>query len=323
MTLREIAEQLNVEGAISPTPKGWSAGAVRSIWDNRFEYAGFVTLGHHGRGNAKRFRLDIDRRPGRHQPLITEEELRDAVAGVEARRTGISKPKRAHRMYLLAGVAVCGVCGSRLRGEPRTSTNGKVYRYLGCPVSDKRGVWVGPDGTVRTCDARRARAEEAEAIVLERLATGVLPEEAIEAAREDLRNRLKAPRPGLIDQQRKRLEMHLAQIRKRFDWGEFEGDAAYLREKEETERSIAALPGADDRLALFDRSRSIAVTMAENLERATPEQIREFVTLLVERVVIREREVSEIVFVPAARPFFDRVLARPARLELTTFRSAT
>ena len=63
--------------------------------------------------------------------------------------------------------------------------------------------------------------------------------------------------------------------------------------------------------------------MAENLERATPEQVREFVTLLVERVVIRDREVSEIVLVPAARPFFDRVLARPARLELTTFRSAT
>ncbi len=41
------------------------------------------------------------------------------------------------------------------------------------------------------------------------------------------------------------------------------------------------------------------------------------------RVVIRDREVSEIVLVPAARPFFNRVLARPARLELTTFRSAT
>ena len=63
--------------------------------------------------------------------------------------------------------------------------------------------------------------------------------------------------------------------------------------------------------------------MAENLESGDAGAGREFVTLLVERVVIREREVSEIVFVPAARPFFDRVLARPARLELTTFRSAT
>ncbi len=158
--------------------------------------------------------------------------------------------------------------------------------------------------------------------MLERLATGVLPEEAIEAAREELRDRLKAPKPGLIDQQRARLEARLVALGKQHGWNHI-SDAEYLAEREATERQLAALPGADDRLALFERSRTIGVTMAENLERATPEQVREFVTLLVERVVIRDREVSEIVLVPAARPFFNRVLARPARLELTTFRSAT
>jgi hypothetical protein len=69
------------------------------------------------------------------------------------------------------------------------------------------------------------------------------------------------------------------------------------------------------------------VTSRLDLERATPEQAREFVTLLVQRVVITERQVAEIAFVPAARPFFtaqaDRGRARPAGLEPTTFRSAT
>jgi hypothetical protein len=122
------------------------------------------------------------------------------------------------------------------------------------------------------------------------------------------------------------LEKHLAQIRKRFDWGEIE-DAEYLRDKEATERELALLPGSDDRLLLFDRHREIAVSMAENLAKATPAQRREFVTPLVERVVIRDRTVAQIEWVPAARPFMAAtglvVLARPAGLEPTTFRSAT
>ena len=325
-TLCEIAERFNVEGVPSPTSKGWSDGAVRAFWDRRWFYMGFVTLGHSGRKSARSLGLDMDRRPGIHPPILTEALFRDATAGVVGRRSGISKPKKAHRLYLLAGKAFCGECGSRLRGEPRISKAGRLYRYMACSVSDKRGVKPDADGNLLTCDQRRARAEEAEAAVLEALRAGVLPEASIEAAREELRERLRAPKPGLADQQRKRLETHLVQIRKRFDWGEMD-DAEYLRDKEETEQAIDALGGTDNRLALFDRHRQIAVSVSEAIDKATPAQQREFIELLVERVVVRDRQVAEIEWVPAARPFMaatnDGGRARPAGLEPTTFRSAT
>jgi hypothetical protein len=44
--------------------------------------------------------------------------------------------------------------------------------------------------------------------------------------------------------------------------------------------------------------------MAENLARATAAQRAELVALLVERVVVTASEVREIVWTPAARPFF-------------------
>ena len=87
-----------------------------------------------------------------------------------------------------------------------------------------------------------------------------------------------------------------------------------------------------DKLRLFDGQRKVVVTMAENLVRATPEQRREFVLLLVERAVAFDKAVQEIRWVAPARPFFGQEtarigigqdVARPARLELTTFRSAT
>jgi hypothetical protein len=69
------------------------------------------------------------------------------------------------------------------------------------------------------------------------------------------------------------------------------------------------------------------------VDRATPERRREFVQLLVERAIAFDKVVQEIRWVAPARPFFGQetvplgsgvvVLARPARLELTTFWSAT
>jgi hypothetical protein len=140
-----------------------------------------------------------------------------------------------------------------------------------------------------------------EAVVLDRLAKGILPEAVIDAAREDLRTRLKAPKPGLSDQKRKRLQTRLEQIRKLVGWSDM-ADDEYLREKESIERELVMLPDSD-KLRLFDGQRKVIVTMAENLERATPEQRREFVLLLVERAVAYERAEQEVRWVPPARPF--------------------
>ena len=304
-TLVETADILNAEGVVSPSGRGWSSGAVRAVWSNRWEYLGFVTLGRRGAKNAKRLGLDTERRPGRHPAIVTEEEFRDAVAGVESRRTGVGKPKQHHKTYLLSGVMFCQ-CGARMWGEPRYKTrpdgSKKLYRYYLCPISGRRGLKPDADGQAIVCHERAVPAEDAEAAVLAALESFVLPAAAIDEARDLLRARLKAPQPGLSDQKRKRLQTRLVQLRKQHGWGDI-SDAEYLAEKEATERELVLLPD-NDKLVLFDRQRQIVVSMAENLRRATLEQRREFVLLLVERAVAAERTVQMVSWVPPARPFF-------------------
>ena len=67
------------------------------------------------------------------------------------------------------------------------------------------------------------------------------------------------------------------------------------------------------------------------LKRGGPQRRRDLVGLLVERVTARDGEIDQISWNGDALPMYETVptdgpvvvLARPARLELTTFRSAT
>jgi hypothetical protein len=139
----------------------------------------------------------------------------------------------------------------------------------------------------QTCGQKRVRAEEAEALVLAALESCVLPGAAVDEARELLRARLRAPKAGLSEQKRKRLLTRLDQLRKLVGWGDI-SDEDHLREKEAVERELVMLPD-HDKLLMFDRHREVVVTMAENLSRTTPEHRREFVLLLVERVVAYDK----------------------------------
>ena len=71
----------------------------------------------------------------------------------------------------------------------------------------------------------------------------------------------------------------------------------------ETEAQLAGLP-TNDKLIMFDRKREILLSMAENIERATPAQLQALVLELVERVETAQRAVTRVVWTPAARPFF-------------------
>ncbi len=76
----------------------------------------------------------------------------------------------------------------------------------------------------------------------------------------------------------------------------------------ETRAMLAELPDPD-KLVAFDRNRTIMVTMAENVEKATRPQLAELVQLLVERVTAKERVIdpATIEWTPPARPFFGEV----------------
>ena len=288
----EITDGLNRDGILRPAPGPWTDDAVKSIWDRRWIYAGFVVRGHrHG-----------DKRPGTQAPIITEDELRLATLGVELRKRGRGKPPSStRRHYLLRGLAYCS-CASRLRGDSRVRS-GKVYRYYGCAVSDARGVWRGTTSDARPCHERRARAEIVEGTVLERVRLLILPPSVLEAAREELAHRIALPVPGTTVAQRARLRTRLENLRKQHEWGDLT-DVAYRAGRDEVERALVLLPDPD-KLVDLDTRRDVLVSMAENLDRATPEQRRDLLELLVEKVTIAGGAVVDIRWTPAAATFFE------------------
>ncbi len=290
MPFSEISDRFNAGGVLRPRSGPWTADAVKAIWDRRWVYLGFVVR---GRGHD-------DRHAGQHEPIITEEEFRAALAAVEARKRGRGKaPRSSRRVYLLRGLAFCS-CGSRMRGDARVR-NGREYRYYACPVSDGRGRWLGPTGEELSCQERRIRAEVAEADVLYAVRALVLPAAVIDLAREELARRLALAPPDLTESQRRTLKVRLENLRKQHEWGDID-DPEYRAAREALERQLMLLPDPDKVVGL-DQRRKVLVSMAENLERATPLQRRAIVELLVERVTIADRSVRATLWAEAARAF--------------------
>ena len=300
---RAVAEAMQREGAIhASTPKhqqhdgissGWSTNTVKDLYRRRELYAGRVTA---NRGLAPA--LD-----GKHDPIITEEQYRDAVVGVEARKHHRdAKPRTATtRLYALRGLAYCGECGSRLRGETRKS-RGKEWLYLTCPVQDGRS-WR-PDGSMTRCDSHRVPAIAAEAAVADVLVTAHLPEEVLATVSEELRLRLVSPAPSVAEAERKRLTTRLRKLADLYGWGDME-EVDYRRAKTEAEAALAALPTDSDRLVLFDEHRARVASLGDEMASMTREQLQEIFALMIERVETKDQKVTRVVLLPEWRPFFD------------------
>ena len=171
-----------------------------------------------------------------------------------------------------------------------------------CPLAEERSAVFGPDGLPIICPERSLRAEEAEAAVLEAVSRLALPDAAIREAREELRRRLRAPASSGADKERARLHQRIENLRKQHEWGDI-SDAQYRSARADTEAQLAGTPD-NDNLVMFDRKREIMLSMAENIERATPAQLQELVSQLVERVETAGRRFTRVVWTPPVRPFF-------------------
>ena len=188
-----------------------------------------------------------------------------------------------------------------MRGDARLS-RGQEWRYYACPVSEGRGGRLDEDGNLVACHAKRVRADAAEGFVVDALSEFLLPADEIAAARDELRERLRAPKPGVADEQRARLRSRLEKLRDLYSWGDLT-EADYGKQKAEAEALMVALPD-NDKLVMFDRHRAIAASLPDAIAAATPDKVQELVALLVERVETSNQRVSRVTWVPAARPFF-------------------
>jgi DNA invertase Pin-like site-specific DNA recombinase len=275
-SLAEVAELLNADG-IPPRVGGvWTRDAVKDILRRGRLYLGFVV--------EKRGR---DERPGRHEPILSEAEYQRTVAAIAGRRRLGNKPA-PFRHYVLRGLLFCS-CGTRMRGEAHLQ-RGTERRYYRCPT-------LG-------CRARRSPAELVEGQVLAAIAEAVLPGSVIDAARIELRRRLETPAVAVAGRQRPRLLNRLEQLKKQHGWGDLT-DADYQAQRDAVRTAMAALPD-DDRIHSFDAYRARLLALPEALAVASGARREELCRMLVERVVVRDREVAAIDWTPPARPFFEK-----------------
>ncbi len=271
----EVAERLNREGVPHRGP--WSREAVRDIVRRGRVYTGLV-VEHRGR----------DERPGHHEPIISEAEYRRAMTAIAA-RTRVGNKPRPFRAYALRGLLYCA-CGARMRGEAHLQ-RGTEIRYYRCPR-------LG-------CLARRSPAELIETEVLAEIAQGVLPQNVIDDARTELRRRLETPGLALAGRQRERLLTRLEQLKKQHAWGDLT-DAQYQAERDATRTALDALPD-ENRVMTFDAYRAKLLALPEAIEKASPTRREELCRMVIERVVVNDRQVEAIEWTPPARPFFARL----------------
>jgi hypothetical protein len=126
----------------------------------------------------------------------------------------------------------------------------------------------------------------------------------VNAAQAELRKRLQTPAVVDVGRQRARLTKRLEQIKKQNGWGDMP-DAEYLAERDAIRTSLASLPD-NDRIRSFDAYRARVLELPEAIAVASPSRREELCRIVIERVVIRDRQLDSIVWTPPVRPFFER-----------------
>jgi len=125
-----------------------------------------------------------------------------------------------------------------MRGEARVQRGGE-RRYYRCPRAGQQIVQLD-DGQPAVCHERLVPADAAEKTVLDAISRGVLPAEVIEAARDELRQRLQVPHDSLTGRRRERLKQRMEQLRKQHEWADI-SDEDYRARRAETLEELALL----------------------------------------------------------------------------------
>ena len=165
-----------------------------------------------------------------------------------------------------------------------------MRRYYRCPM-------LG-------CRSRRCPADLVEDEVLASIAGGLLPATVIDAARAELRKLLETPEVAVAGRQRARLLTRLEQLKKRHAWGALT-DADYQAARDATRTALAELLDGDH-IRASDAYRARILARPDAIEAASPERREEPCRIVVQRVVVRDRRLEVIEWMPAARPFFER-----------------
>ncbi|MCY7419440.1 MAG: recombinase family protein [Chloroflexi bacterium] len=290
---KAIAHILTAEGVLNPSGGRWTQHSVKDITRRGELYLGYVVRGRGDKSDGKRIK-------GTHQPIITEEEWRAMVDGLQRRTHGRVQLASVYRCYPLSGVFRCGLCGGTMSGQ---------YNFSRDRAHPGRRNYI-----CRNCSAeprqRSVDADAADLAVRQRIAAAVLSDPDLDEMRDMLAARNGAPADNgramrdTIDEQIRRLDKMY--LRLHID------EADYESQRRDLERDRSALP-TDNGLDAFDVRRVEFLGLAEAVLWMTPELLKEAIGGLCEAIYTDERGVGAIIWTRPARPFFNETVLRELR----------
>ena len=126
----------------------------------------------------------------------------------------------------------------------------------------------------------------------------------VDAARAELRRILETPEVANAGRQRARLVTRLEQLKKQHAWGDL-SDEDYRAARDETRSALGELPDGD-RIRAFDAYRARVLALPEAIDAAAPARREELSRIVLQRVIVRDRQLEAIQWTPQVRPFFER-----------------
>ena len=102
--------------------------------------------------------------------------------------------------------------------------------------------------------------------------------------------------------QRARLVTRLERLKEQHSWGDI-SSADYQTQRDAIRVALQELPD-DDRVRSFDAYRTRLLALPQAIAVASPSRREELARIVIQSVIVRDREVHAIEWVPAARPFF-------------------
>ncbi|PYS81273.1 MAG: hypothetical protein DMF67_17385 [Acidobacteria bacterium] len=294
----QVSWDLQAEGAPHPTNGVWKQSTVSYVLRNPAYKGEGVWRRRSEAKTAKGTRTKRNSPPERviayedyRIPAVVPAGLWDACARLRAENVRLAS-RNAKHLYLLRGLARCGLCGRTLAGVCQNNSEGRRYFYYRCTSRS--------DASVSPCGLRNVRAEALERVVwsgVERIALSpgkVLSKirAAMEArsgkaegrdasrllavkARE--RERLiTLARKGIITEDE--LAAQLSQLR---------AESAAL-EAEAARRGAALVAAAEVRSLICD-AESFLDVLARRVHECTREEMAAILRRAVPRVVVRPR----------------------------------
>jgi site-specific DNA recombinase len=231
--------------------------------------------------------------PGKHPALVTQ-ALFDACKAVRRAKSKVRKttwgtgPVRA---YLLSGLLRCGECGGKMH-----SAGSRKYRYYRCYRSFQE------PGACRQRNATRADLLEAEVELM--VLDLALPEDW----RQQINGFLNGgPNLAEVERQRKILEAKAERIKRLYVDGDF-SEEEYDRERDKVRWELAQLVTPE--AVSIEKAAAMLQNFSTIWKRATLVERRKILQEILEKIIVKDKEIVDVVPKPAFAPLFDRLRAK-------------